>query len=215
MTPIIKPFYFNPFRECTYIVSDENKQAIVIDAGCSTPSEQTRLKTYIEQQQLHIKAHLLTHAHLDHLLGARFVHDNYNVLPHLHPADAFLFERQEQQAGSFGCPLYDNPLEQFIPLKDADMLTFGNISLRVIHTPGHSPGSVCFYCDDPNTPILFSGDTLFAGGVGRTDLFGGSTGDLRHSLQSKLFVLPCNTTVYPGHGFSTTIAAEQHTSVLW
>ncbi len=215
MTPIIKPFYFNPFRECTYIVSDENKETIVIDAGCSTPSEQTRLKTYIEQQQLHIKAHLLTHAHLDHLLGARFVYDNYNVLPHLHPADAFLFERQYQQSQAFGCPLCDTPLEQFIPLNDADLLTFGNISLRVIHTPGHSPGSVCFYCDDPNTPILFSGDTLFAGGVGRTDLFGGSTGDLRHSLQSKLFVLPCNTTVYPGHGFSTTITAEQHTSILW
>ncbi len=214
MPPVIKSFYFNPFRECTYLVADENRQAIVIDAGCSTSSEQIRLKTYIEQQQLHIKAHLLTHAHLDHLLGARFLYDNYNVLPHLHPADAFLYERQSQQAQAFGCPLYDNPLEQFIPLKDADILTFGNISLRVMHTPGHSQGSVCFYYDDHNAPILFSGDTLFAGGVGRTDLFGGSTDDLRNSLQSKLFVLPDNTTVYPGHGFSTTIAAEKQTSVF-
>ncbi len=214
MLPVIKQFYFNPFRECTYLLSDEDKQTVVIDAGCSTPSEQTRLKTYIEQQQLHIKAHLLTHAHLDHLFGARFLYDNYNVLPRLHPADSFLFERQYQQAQAFGCPLSDTPLEQFIPLQDADTLIFGSISLRVIHTPGHSPGSVCFYYEDNQTPVLFSGDTLFAGGVGRTDLVGGSTQDLRHSLQTILSALSGNTVVYPGHGFSTTIAAEQHTSVL-
>lgn len=213
MLPTIKVFYFNPFRECTYVVSDENGSAFVVDAGCSTIAEQERLKQYIDGQHLHVQAHLLTHAHLDHLFGARFLYENYGVLPHLHEADSFLFNRQEMQAAAFGCPLSGKPLTQFIPVKDSDILTIGSFSLQVIHTPGHSAGSVCYYISDSSHPVLFSGDTLFAGGVGRTDLPGGDAESLRSSLQSKLFVLPSDTLVYPGHGFDTAIGIEKQNPV--
>ncbi|HCS87993.1 MAG TPA: MBL fold hydrolase [Bacteroidales bacterium] len=215
MSPIIKVFWFNPFRECTYVVSDENGSAFVVDAGCSTLAEQERLKQYIGERNLLVKAHLLTHAHLDHLLGARFLYENYGVLPHLHAADAFLFNRQEMQSAAFGCPLSDEPLTQFLPINDSDILTMGTMSLQVIHTPGHSAGSVCYYLGDSSQPVLFSGDTLFAGGVGRTDLPGGNAESLRSSLQSKLFVLPADTVVYPGHGLDTTVGTEKQNRIIF
>lgn len=205
----IKIFWFNPFAECTYVVSDNDKQTVIIDAGCSTSGEKARLKDYIEQNQLQVKVHMLTHAHLDHLFGARFVYENYHVLPHLHADDTFLFERQAQQAAAFGCPFSDEPLTQFIPIQENDILTFGAISLRVIHTPGHSAGSVCYFVQDGDTQILFSGDTLFAGGEGRTDLPTGNYDALQNSLEQKVLVLPDNTIVYPGHGYDTTIAVER------
>lgn len=213
MFPAIKVFYFNPFRECTYVVSDDEGSAFVVDAGCSTLAEQERLKQYIDGQHLYVRAHLLTHAHLDHLFGARFLYENYGVLPHLHTADAFLFDRQEMQAAAFGCPFSGEPLTQFIPVNDSDVLTIGTLSLQVIHTPGHSAGSVCYYLTDASRPVIFSGDTLFAGGVGRTDLPGGDAESLLSSLQAKLFVLPSETLVYPGHGFDTTIGAEKRNRI--
>lgn len=212
--PTIKVFYFNPFRECTYVVSDEEGNAFLIDAGCSTLSERHRLVQYIEEKNLCVKAHLLTHAHLDHLFGAKFVFEKYGVLPYLHPDDTFFFSRQDMQSVAFGCPLIDEPLADFTPVHNGDVLYWCNLSIRVIHTPGHSAGSVCYYIQDTPTPILFSGDTLFAGSVGRTDLPTGNMESLRNSLHSRLFSLPEDTIVYPGHGADTTIAVEKRNGLL-
>ncbi len=216
----IKTFYFNPFRECTYVVHDTQGNAVIIDAGCQTAREQERLAEYITKHALHVQAHLLTHGHLDHLMGARFVYEQYGILPHLSQADEWYFMRQAEQAAAFGCPLEDESEKEYIPIKDGQILEFGGIRLRVIATPGHTQGGVC-YLLEPRTKsqesglntnaanILFSGDTLFCGGIGRTDLPGGDYGTLIRSIQKQLLTLPDDTIVYPGHGYETTIGAEK------
>ncbi len=216
----IKTFYFNPFRECTYVVHDAQGNAVIIDAGCQTAREQERLAEYVAKHGLHVQAHLLTHGHLDHLMGTRFVYEQYGVLPHLSQADEWYFMRQAEQASAFGCPLEDASVKEYIPIEDGQILEFGGIRLRVIATPGHTQGGVC-YLLEPRTKsqesglntnaanILFSGDTLFCGGIGRTDLPGGDYGTLIRSIQKQLLTLPDETVVYPGHGYETTIGAEK------
>lgn len=206
----VKTFYCNPFRECTYILSDEQGNGVIIDAGCYNTSEQQRLAAYIASQQLAIRGHLLTHAHLDHLLGARFVFNTYGILPTLSAQDNYLFDRQQEQAAAFGCPLQEQPLTEFIPISDGNSVQFGTLSFQAIATPGHTLGGICYYMQDAQPhPILFSGDTLFAGSIGRCDLPGGNQSALLHSIQTKLLTLPEDTTIYPGHGFETTIGTEK------
>ncbi len=202
---MIKTFYFNPFRVCTYIVSDDNHNAVIIDAGMQTAREKERVAEYIAKNNLTLRAHLLTHGHLDHLMGARFIYEKYGLLPHLMPADEWYFSRQDHQAAAFGCEIEDEPLQEFIPLKDEQILTFGDLQFRVIATPGHTRGGCCYYADG----VLFSGDTLFAGGIGRTDLPGGDYATIIQSIQKRILSLPENTLVYPGHGFDTTLKIEK------
>lgn len=198
----VRTFFFNPFRECTYLLTDEAGETTVIDCGCYTIKEQERLASYITANNLHINRHLLTHAHLDHVFGARFIYERYGVLPILSELDDRLFMRLDAQAAAFDLPLTEEPLTQYLPCSELKDIT-------VIPTPGHTPGSVCYYL--PDEKLLFSGDTLFQGGIGRTDLPGGNYADLIHSLQ-KLITLPPETTVYPGHGYPTTIREEQNTN---
>ncbi len=233
----IKTFYFNPFRECTYVVHDAQGKAVIIDAGCQTAREQERLAEYVAKHDLHVQAHLLTHGHLDHLMGARFVYERYGVLPHLSQADEWYFNRQAEQASAFGCVMEEEPLKDYInlsaplnpPVEGGNCtaglnqyacLEFGELRFWVIPTPGHTQGGVC-YLLEPRTKsqesglntnavnILFSGDTLFCGGIGRTDLPGGDYGTLIRSIQKRLLTLPDDTVVYPGHGYETTIGAEK------
>lgn len=206
----LKTFYCNPFRECTYILSDGQGNGVIVDAGCYSATEQHRLVAYIEAQRLVIRAHLLTHAHLDHLLGARFVFDTYGILPTLSAQDDYWFSRQEQQAAAFGCPLQDRPLSDYLPVADGQTLQAGTLSFQAIATPGHSLGGTCYYLKDTSpSPVLFSGDTLFAGGIGRCDLPGGNQESLLASIRTRLLCLPDNTIVYPGHGLETTIGREK------
>ncbi len=217
----IKTFYFNPFRVCTYVVSDEQGNAVIIDAGCQSEHEKERLAEYVRRQDLHVRAHLLTHGHLDHLMGARFVYETYGVLPHLSPADEFYFARQAQQATAFGCPLEDEQLDEYQPLEDNQTLQFGDLLFQVISTPGHTQGCVCFLLESGikshesglNTaPLLFSGDTLFCGGIGRTDLPGGDYATLIRSIQKRILPLPDETQIYPGHGYETTLRMEKESN---
>ena len=174
-----------------------------------------RLAEYVEKNNLTVVAHLLTHAHVDHLYGARFVYDKYALLPILSEADDWLFNHVNYQAAAFGTPLEDQPLDEYIPLESIStpiagsrfsQLSIKNFSFQIIPTPGHSAGSVCFYFPDEH--ILFSGDTLFQGGVGRTDLLGGDYSSMMNSLY-RLMELPNETMVYPGHGYTTSIALEK------
>ena len=214
----LQTFYFNLFRECTYLLSNGNGDAIVIDCGCSDVKEQQRFEQYVasSSSSLSIKYHLLTHAHIDHVCGARFVYEKYGVLPILSEKDSWLFSNLREQAAAFGVPLNDAPLSEFIAvesLADADMQLHLQMSeteeciVKVIPTPGHSEGSVCYLFSDDN--LLFSGDTLFQNGFGRTDLPGGDFHKLLESL-GRLSALDDNLCVLPGHGYSTTIQQERH-----
>ncbi len=208
----IKTFYFNPFRVCTYVLNDEHGNAVIIDAGCQTTREKERLAEYIQKNDLHVQAHLLTHGHLDHLMGARFVYDTFGVLPYLSPADDWYFNRQTEQSAAFGCPIEETPLTEYQPLKDSQILQFGNIKLQVLATPGHTQGCVCFFSLTPHGSWLFSGDTLFCGGIGRTDLPGGDYPTLIRSIQKRILTLPDSTIVYPGHGYETTLQTEKESN---
>lgn len=202
-------FYFNPIRVCTYLLWDEEKNAVLIDCGCSNERERRRLHDFLQKEQLELRAHLLTHAHIDHAYGARFVFEEYGILPHLHPNDEPLFSRLREQAAMFGLPLEDEPLDCFSPIQNDETLSFGDIRLGVIPSPGHTPGGVCYYSGNTNT--LFSGDTLFQGGIGRTDLPGGDYANLISSLHN-LCSLPPETMVFPGHGFPSTIGDEMRSN---
>lgn len=201
----LKTFFFNPIRECTYLFTSDSGETAIIDCGAYTSRERGRIEEYIREHQLQVTHHLLTHAHLDHVFGARFVYDTYGVLPHLHTADEPLFLHLREQAQMFGIPLSDTPLDQYHPLTDGDILRLGNTEIKVLHTPGHTEGGVCYYIESQH--ILFSGDTLFQGSIGRTDLPGGNYPTLLQSLD-RIKLLPPETTVYPGHGLETSIGQE-------
>ena len=205
----VKQFVFNLFGECTYVVSDEDsREAIVVDPGMADPSELDRFDKYVEDNHLRLTGIVNTHMHLDHCFGANYVKDRYGVPVRAHIADAFLGNTLAEQALRFGMRAHGGDSVMIdAPLADGDSIVIGNDSLKVIHTPGHSPGGICLY--SPSGKFLLAGDTLFKGSVGRTDLPGGDARTLAGSIHSRLFALPDDTLVLSGHGPSTTIGREK------
>lgn len=204
----IKTFVFNPFQENTYVVSDDSNEAVVIDCGAFFSEERKELTDYIAKNNLKVVHLLSTHGHIDHNFGNNTIADYYNVRPEVHKADAGLMRRLSEQALAF-CNYhleYDMP-EVSDYLNDGDIIRFGNHEMKVIHTPGHSPGSTVLYIADEE--VAFSGDTLFMMSIGRTDLEGGSFSDIQKSLLRMINELPDNTKVFPGHGPQTSIAKEK------
>lgn len=194
----VKAFTFGPFQTNTYVVSVGEK-TLLIDPACSSEYERQVLQNYIES--LAAPATILaTHGHLDHLWGAKWAIERYHTPVLMHEADIPMAQAMQQQYDMFGIPA---KAEAF----DVEPLTVNPSPFTVLPTPGHTPGSVCFYW--PEEKVLLSGDTLFCMGFGRTDLPGGNYGQLMQSLET-LFALPSDTLVYPGHGESTTIGAENH-----
>lgn len=198
----IQRFFVNPFQEACYVVSEaegmREKECIIIDCGAYYPEEEEAIRKYVEKEDLTPSAHLLTHAHLDHLFGARFVYETWGILPIVHEADDELFGQVREQARMFGIPLMREPLDGHLTTAAKPQY------MNYLHTPGHTQGSVCWQMREE---VIFSGDTLFQSGVGRTDLPGGNYGQLMNSL-SKLATLHPKTIVYPGHGGSTSIGRE-------
>lgn len=204
----IKTFVFNPFQENTYVVSDDRNEAVIIDCGAFFNEERKELTDYIDKNNLKVIHLLSTHGHIDHNFGNNTIVDYYNVRPEVHKADAGLMRRLSEQALAF-CNYhleYDMP-EVSDYLNDGDIIRFGNHEIKVIHTPGHSPGSTVLYIADED--VAFSGDTLFMMSIGRTDLEGGSFSDIQKSLLRMIKELPDNTKVFPGHGPQTSIAKEK------
>jgi hydroxyacylglutathione hydrolase len=203
----IKTFTFNPFQENTYLVFDETNETVIIDAGCLQAGEKQILTRFIEDNKLTLKRVLNTHLHLDHQFGNKFLFDTYGIAPEACIEDEFLLENVVAQARSYGFPVTEEaqPLGAYII--ENQEITFGNSSLKAIHAPGHSPGSMVLYSEKDG--VMFAGDVLFQGSIGRTDLPKGDYASLILAITKKLLVLPDSTVVYCGHGPSTTIGYEK------
>jgi hydroxyacylglutathione hydrolase len=203
----IKVFEFNPVSENTYILSNENKDCCIIDAGCYHTYENSTLKAYVEAEKLLPKYLLNTHCHLDHIFGNNFIHTTWGLQLHIPVNEKIVFEMAPAAAIKWNLPFknYDGPLH-FI--HEHDEIKMGDDVLKVIAAPGHSPGHICFYCAAQN--FIIGGDVLFRKSIGRTDLPGGNHQQLLKNICEKLFVLPDETVVYPGHGEPTTIGYEKN-----
>lgn len=208
MSMDIKTFEVNPLGENCYVVSDETKEAVIIDCGCSTESEWADIKKYIAANDLQVRHLLNTHLHFDHVWGNAFAYRDLGLRPEANYEDLRIYENMDEQIRSVvGMSIPHPPMPPLgTSLLDGNEVCFGHTTLRVLTTPGHSRGSICFYAENEHT--LFSGDTLFCGSCGRTDLAGGSYRDIMLSL-TKLSALPDETKVLCGHGPSTTIAREK------
>jgi hydroxyacylglutathione hydrolase len=214
MANVIK-LTFNPFQENTYILYDDSKECIIIDPGCFNKEEENLLTTTIEAQGLKPVRLINTHCHIDHVFGNRFVSDKYNLPLEIHEGELFVLDTAPQSAALFGLPI---PKEGFKPelgpfLKEGDQIKFGNTTLDILFTPGHSPASVSFFCKEVR--FLIAGDVLFYGSIGRTDLPGGDFNTLINSINTQFLPLGDDVIVYPGHGPETNIGYErQHNPYL-
>ena len=201
-------FTFNPVQENTYLLWDEQTlEAAIVDTGAWDRQEEQSLAGSIEALGLKLKYVLQTHAHFDHTFGLPFVHRTYGLKPILHKDEADVYRQMPSMAARFGLNMGGGMPAIGQLLSDGDELLLGTTAVRLIHTPGHTPGSSVFYI--PDAGLLFSGDTLFRESIGRTDLPGGSYEDELDSIKNKLFCLPDDTVVLTGHGPSTTIGWEK------
>jgi glyoxylase-like metal-dependent hydrolase (beta-lactamase superfamily II) len=201
----IRHFCCNMLQENCYIVSDESHEAVIIDCGALYDAERQAICDYIDQQQLTVRHLVSTHAHFDHCFGNATIWQRYGLQPSIPRADAFMVDLDRQMQQMMGMR-YDEPQAPVGRYYDEnDTFCFGSHQLSVLSTPGHSPGSCCLYC--PEEHILFSGDTLFAQSIGRTDFEGGNWTQMQQSLR-RLAQLPADTRVLPGHGPQTTIGQE-------
>ncbi|MEO9021449.1 MAG: MBL fold metallo-hydrolase [Ginsengibacter sp.] len=201
----IKVFTFNPVQENTYLLYNEHNECIVIDPGCYSDAEKEELKSFINLNKFQPKLLLNTHCHLDHVFGNKFISEEYKVTLNTHPLEKPILEMAPTSGLMFNLP-FDNYQGEVSYLEEGDIVSLRDDELKVIHAPGHSPGSICFYCEKQH--FIIGGDVLFQRSIGRTDLPYGSHEDLVRNIKEKLFKLPEEVKVYPGHGPITTIGEE-------
>ena len=195
-------------EENCYVLWDDSHEAVVVDCGAFYPEERKAIADFIADNGLLVKRLLQTHAHFDHLFGADFICHTYGVRPEMHRAEADTYAAAAEQSRIFmhrALPLTLPPVGPYFD--DGDDLAFGHHVLRVLHTPGHTPGGVCFY--EADEAVLFSGDSLFRRAIGRCDLPGGDETSLIESLKQRVLTLPDAVTVCPGHGDCTTVGEER------
>lgn len=203
----IKSFEFNYFQENTFLLYDDTREAVLIDCGCCRKDEEKELSDFISENGLILKHLLCTHLHLDHIFGNGYIHKTYGLAPEANKQDAELLPSPAEQARLFGLrqPVENVPLGKY--LVGGETIRFGRSELQVLSVPGHSPGSVAFYNKKNGFAIV--GDALFAGSIGRTDLWGGNQEILLAAIRDKLLSLPDETVIYPGHGAETRVIDEQ------
>ncbi len=207
----IETFVFNPFQENTFVVSDETGECIIIDPGCYFKDEQKRLTGYIRDHQLKPKYIVHTHGHIDHAIGSNFLKKEYGIKAIMHEDDLELLRRNSEFGKSIGIEI-EQPSDPEIFINENETVEMGNTKFKVLHAPGHSPGSIVLY--NKKEKLLFAGDVLFRRGIGRTDLTGGSHITLIESIETKLLTLDPDTKVYSGHGEPTTIGEEKNENPL-
>jgi glyoxylase-like metal-dependent hydrolase (beta-lactamase superfamily II) len=199
-------FTFSPIAENTYVLYDETKECVIIDPGCYDDRERSELADFIKNNELKPVRLLNTHCHLDHVFGNNFVAKKYNLKLEAHQQEIPVLEAFERSAAMYGMNADRSP-EIAVFLKEGDQVTFGNSVLDILFTPGHSPGSITFY--NREQQFMISGDVLFYGSVGRSDLPGGNHATLIDSIRKKLLPLGDAFKVYSGHGPLTTIGNER------
>lgn len=203
-----KRFIFNVIDTNCYLLWDETKEAVLIDAGCQFPAEKEELKRFIEKEKLTLKHYLNTHLHFDHVMGNPFVEDVFGCKAEANDGDIAWLTNIKRKTALFGFRYEEEPRPLGTVLNDGDKVTFGeNLTIECLHVPGHSRGSLAYYISAEK--VLFSGDVLFRESVGRTDFPDGNAQALQDSIRKKLFVLPDETTVYPGHDVETSIGYEK------
>ena len=201
----IQGITFNSFQVNTYLVWDETGDCLVIDPAFYTEEEKSRFKTFVTDHHLRITGQVNTHCHVDHVLGIRYLKSKYNQPFRAHRGEVSLAASAHRMGEIFGLAMDPLPeIEQYV--EDEELVSAGKYSLRALLVPGHSPGSIVLY--NPEGAFVIAGDTLFSGNIGRTDLPGGNHHQLIRSIKTRLLTLPTDTTVYPGHGPSTTIGKE-------
>jgi len=202
----IKQFTFNPYKENTYILYDETRECVIIDPGIYDAQEQNLFVQKVKELNLKPVLLLNTHCHIDHVFGNKFVFDNWSLKPRFHIGELPVLQAVPGYAPQMGLN-YELSPEPEVFLEETGRLTFGNSTLELIFAPGHSPAHLCFYAEEDQ--FLIGGDVLFYNSIGRTDLPGGNHEQLLNNIREKLFILPDQVTVYPGHGPSTTIGFEK------
>jgi glyoxylase-like metal-dependent hydrolase (beta-lactamase superfamily II) len=201
----IAKFTFNPFQENTYVVHN-GKEAILIDPGCWNAAEENELETYFTENALTLVRHVLTHAHIDHILGCAWTHKQYGLLPEMHKDDIPTLKSGERTSTMYGIP-YDVAPDPESFLQEGDTIRLGSDELKVLFVPGHAPGHIALYCKAQD--FVICGDVLFMNSIGRTDLPGGDTDTLLKSIREQLLPLGDSVKVYCGHGPDTTIGQER------
>lgn len=207
----VQKFTFNPFQENTYIVHD-GQECVIIDPGCYEKQEQEALVSFIEENNLEPKALLLTHAHVDHVLGCNFVLNTYDIDFYIHEKDLQTLDSVSDYAHVYGFKGYVPPKAPNKILKGGEQLSFGQMKFNVLFTPGHCVGHVVYH--DIENGFVINGDVLFAGSFGRVDLPGGDMNVLKESIFNTMFNLPEETLVYCGHGDETTIGEEKRSNYI-
>ena len=203
----LKTFVFNPIQVNSYLLWDNSKEAVLIDCGCFFAHEKEELKQFIATNGLTLKHYLNTHLHFDHIFGSPYIFKEFGIHPEANDADLHWAQEIASRVARFGIQYNDEipPIGRI--LNDGDEIKFGNSSITAIAVPGHSPGSLAYHL--PQEKMLFSGDALLCNSIGRTDFPDSNHSQLISSIKERLFVLPEETIVYPGHDRTTTIGYEK------
>jgi glyoxylase-like metal-dependent hydrolase (beta-lactamase superfamily II) len=201
---LVETFPAGPLQcNCSIVACADTKDAVVVDPG----GETDRIAEIVAYYDLTVRSIIHTHAHLDHIYGTHDVKQAHGGEICLHKGDVFLYDGFDMQCAMFGLPTRQvSPVDRFV--EHGDKIALGKRSLDVIHTPGHTPGSICFEVSDGSRTIVFAGDTLFRRSVGRTDLTGGDPAALQRSIRERLYTRNLDAVVVPGHGPSTTLGEE-------
>lgn len=202
----LKKFTFNPYQENTYVLFDETNECVIIDPGMYDGAEQNQLVNFITEKGLKPVLLLNTHCHIDHVLGNKFVFDQWGLKPQFHQGELYVLHSVVSYAPQMGMRYEVSP-DPDVFLEETGKVIFGESELELIFAPGHSPAHLCFYAKNEN--FLIGGDVLFHQSIGRTDLPGGNHAQLINSIKTNLFILPNDCEVFPGHGPSTTIGYEK------
>lgn len=202
-----KTFTVNPFEMNCYVYYDEaSGEGVIIDPGAFTDIEKKELSDFISSNNIQIKYILNTHGHIDHVLGNKWAKETFNAPLMIHKDDLPLLDKAVEQGEMFGIAVTKSPEPDKI-IEEGEKIKFGDCTFNIIHTPGHSPGGVCFI--DKKNKIIFAGDCIFHGSIGRTDLWMGDMDALLNSIKNKIFKYADDFVLYPGHYEHTTIGEEK------